>query len=223
VNRTVGVALRRSVGGGAIFALSFGALASAPAHEARTVDAAASAALASPTERFDEARPHAAPAAVMIYVEATPVPATRAVVSRASTARTTSAPVSPRRPPVAPPAPLRAVKPAPGAANGFTYGYCTWWVAHKRYVPWRGNAAQWWWNARSFGYSEGRTPRAGAIMVMGYSGTSPQGHVGYVESVNRNGSFVVSEMNWWGVPGGGWGRVDYRTVTSLRGVLGFIY
>jgi surface antigen len=60
-------------------------------------------------------------------------------------------------------------------------------------------------------------------MVMGISGTSPQGHVAYVESVNANGSFVVSEMNWWGVPGGGWNRVDYRTVTSMRGVLGFIY
>jgi len=34
---------------------------------------------------------------------------------------------------------------------------------------------------------------------------------------------VVSEMNWWGVPGGGWNRVDYRTVTSMRGILGFIY
>src|SRR5256886_16994730 len=99
----------------------------------------------------------------------------------------------------------------------------TWWVAHKRYVPWRGNAAQWWWNARAFGFAEGSIPRAGAIMVMGISGTSPQGHVGYIESVNANGSFLVSEMNWWGVPGGGWGRVDYRTGPSLRGILGFIY
>ena len=96
-------------------------------------------------------------------------------------------------------------------------------MAHKRYIPWRGNAAQWWWNARPFGFAEGATPRVGAVMVMGVSGTSPQGHVAYVESVNPDGSFVVSEMNWWGVPGGGWNRVDYRTVTSLRGILGFIY
>ena len=48
-------------------------------------------------------------------------------------------------------------------------------------------------------------------------------HGGNVESVNANGSFVVSEMNWWGVPGGGWNRVDYRTVTSMQDVLGFIY
>jgi surface antigen len=115
------------------------------------------------------------------------------------------------------------VGPVSGAANGFSYGYCTWWVAQKRYIPWRGNAAEWWWTARPFGVTEGATPRVGAVMVMGVSGTSPQGHVGYVESVNANGSFVVSEMNWWGVPGGGWNRVDYRTVTSMRGILGFIY
>jgi peptidoglycan DL-endopeptidase LytE len=119
--------------------------------------------------------------------------------------------------------PSWAVGTVSDAANGFSYGYCTWWVAHKRPIPWRGNAYQWWWNARAFGFAEGPTPRAGAVMVMGISGTSPQGHVAYVESVNPNGSFLVSEMNWWGVPGGGWNRVDYRTVTSMQGVLGFIY
>ena len=107
---------------------------------------------------------------------------------------------------------------ASGAANGFYYGYCTWWVAHKRYVPWRGNAAQWWWNARPFGLSEGSAPRVGAIMVMGVGPWSPEGHVAYVEEVRPDGSFVVSEMNW-----GRWGVVDLRTITSLKGVLGFIY
>jgi surface antigen len=60
-------------------------------------------------------------------------------------------------------------------------------------------------------------------MVMGISASSPQGHVAYVEAINPNGSFLISEMNWWGVPGGGWGRVDFRTMTSMRGILGFIY
>ena len=27
--------------------------------------------------------------------------------------------------------------------NRFPWGYCTWWVASKRYVPWNGNAWQW--------------------------------------------------------------------------------
>jgi len=39
-----------------------------------------------------------------------------------------------------------------------------------------------------------------------------------VEEVRPDGSFVVSEMNW-----GRWGVVDLRTITSLKGVLGFIY
>jgi surface antigen len=148
----------------------------------------------------------------MIYVEATPPPppvvvaAARAAPVRFSSARMSSS------------GPAWAAGPVSGAANGFAAGYCTWWVAHKRAIPWRGNAYQW-----AFGFAEGAAPRPGAVMVMGISGTSPQGHVAYVESVNPNGSFLVSEMNWWGVSGGGWNRVDYRTISSLGGVLGFIY
>jgi surface antigen len=215
VNRTVGATLRLTVGGGAIFAFGFGALASAPQLPISAAASAAVVPLASPIEHFDEAVPHPARTAAMIYVLATPQ-ATATVI-----------------PPPAPPAmrplarvaasvPARAAGPVAGGGNGFSYGYCTWWVANKRSIPWRGNAAQWWWNARPFA-AEGPAPQPGAVMVMGVSGTSPQGHVGYVESVNSDGSFVVSEMNWWGVPGGGWNRVDYRKVTSLRGVLGFIY
>jgi surface antigen len=150
----------------------------------------------------------------MIYVEATPEPPAVAPI-------TVAAPVRFARMSTA--GPSWAVGTVSGVANGFSYGYCTGWVAHKRPIPWRGNAYQWWWNARAFGFAEGPTPRAGAVMVLGISGSSPQGHVAYVESVNPNGSFLVSEMNWWGLPGGGWNRVDYRTVTSMQGVLGFIY
>jgi len=215
VNRTVGATLRLTVGGGAIFAFGFGALASAPQPPITGAAAAAVVPLSSPIEHMDEPIPHQARAAAVIYVLATPEPtptvaAVQPVVGRPM-ARTAARISS------------SAAAPAPGGGNGFSYGYCTWWVAHKRYIPWRGNAAQWWWNARAFGAAEGATPRAGAVMVMGVSGTSPQGHVGYVESVNPDGSFVVSEMNWWGVAGGGWNRVDYRTVTSMRGILGFIY
>jgi surface antigen len=215
VNRTVGVRLRRSLGRGAIFALGFGAVSAAPP-QATTVSASATALpLTSAAVDTEDPLPLKARAAVLVYVEATPPPEPLAVV------------------PIAAPPPVRfarmssgpswSVGSVAGAANGFAYGYCTWWVAHKRYIPWRGNAYQWWWNARPFGFAEGGTPRAGAVMVMGISGTSPQGHVAYVESVNPNGSFLVSEMNWWGVAGGGWNRVDYRTVTSMQGVLGFIY
>ena len=107
-----------------------------------------------------------------------------------------------------------------GSGGKFPYGFCTWWVAHKRYVPWSGDAWQWWYEARLYGFSEGQAPQAGAIMVQGISWASPVGHVAYVESVNADGSFTVSEMNY-----GRWGVVDYRTIRSTAGldILGFIY
>jgi len=216
VNRTVGLTLRRTAGGGVIFALGFGGFSPGP-HQLVALSAAP--AVLPQTSSVTDAElvvPRPARATLVIYTEAVP----QAIPT--SIPATPSAPV-PRASARVPAGPAWSVGSVSGASNGFTYGYCTWWVAHKRYVPWRGNAAQWWWNARPFGYAEGSGPRAGAIMVMGYSGTSPQGHVAYVESVNPNDSFLVSEMNWWGVPGGGWGRVDYRTVSSFSGVLGFIY
>jgi surface antigen len=218
VNRTVGIRLRRSVGRGAIFALGFGAISSAGQHQLTPVSASITTVLPltrAVVEPDDPLPRQPRTAAVMIYVEATPPPPAVVAIApaplRVASARMSSS------------GPAWAGGPVSGAANGFSYGYCTWWVAHKRSIPWRGNAYQWWWNARAFGFAEGAAPRPGAVMVMGISGTSPQGHVAYVESVNPNGSFLVSEMNWWGLPGGGWNRVDYRTVTSMRGVLGFIY
>ncbi|HVD02283.1 MAG TPA: CHAP domain-containing protein [Candidatus Dormibacteraeota bacterium] len=100
--------------------------------------------------------------------------------------------------------------------NHFTYGYCTWYVANRRYVPWFGNAIDWWPNARPFGYAEGPTPRVGAIMVTRESG---YGHVAYVESVNADGSWTVSEMNFTG-----WDQVDRRTIRPGQvPLVGFIY
>lgn len=107
-----------------------------------------------------------------------------------------------------------------GSGGKFPYGFCTWWVAHKRYIPWTGDAWQWWYQARLYGFAEGQAPKAGAILVQGISWASPVGHVAYVESVNADGSFTVSEMNY-----GRWGVVDYRTIRSTTGldILGFIY
>lgn len=99
--------------------------------------------------------------------------------------------------------------------NRFPYGWCTYYVASRRNVPWSGNAGDWYWNAQSAGYSVGRAPAPGAIMVTGESGW---GHVAYVESVNGN-TFTVSEMNY-----NGWGVVSSRTITTSSVPLyGFIY
>jgi len=106
--------------------------------------------------------------------------------------------------------------PAGPYPNHFSYGFCTYYVATRRYVPWFGNAIDWWPNARSYGYPEGSTPKPGAIMV---TRESSIGHVAYVESVSGN-TFVVSEMNFTA-----WNVVDRRTIT-LGGrvpIVGFIY
>jgi surface antigen len=104
---------------------------------------------------------------------------------------------------------------APGG-NHFAYGYCTWYVANRRNIPWMGNAIDWWPNARPYGYAEGGLPAVGAVMV---TRESPIGHVAYVESVNGDGSWTVSEMNY-----AGWNVVDRRTIHP-GGVplVGFIY
>ncbi|MEO6798275.1 MAG: LysM peptidoglycan-binding domain-containing protein [Candidatus Dormibacter sp.] len=81
----------------------------------------------------------------------------------------------------------------PYPATGFPVGWCTWYVATKRNVTWRGDAGYWYANASAQGYPVGPTPKVGAIMV---TWESWAGHVAYVEAVNADGSWVVSEMNW---------------------------
>jgi LysM repeat protein len=81
----------------------------------------------------------------------------------------------------------------PYPATGFPAGWCTWYVATKRNVTWRGDAGFWYQNAAAQGYSVGSVPKPGSIMV---TWESWAGHVAYVESVNADGSWVVTEMNW---------------------------
>jgi surface antigen len=102
-----------------------------------------------------------------------------------------------------------------GSGHRFPYGYCTWYVASRKYVPWGGNAGTWLYHAKSAGYATGKTPRPGAIMV---SSESWWGHVAIVEKVS-GGSFTISEMNY-----AGWGKKSTRAVAAgSRAVKGFIY
>ena len=102
--------------------------------------------------------------------------------------------------------------------NHFAYGYCTWYVANRRCIPWMGNAWEWYGNARAAGFPVGSQARVGAVAVWGI-GMSAWGHVAYVESV-QPGGFTVSEMNY-----NAWGQVNSRYVPySNPGPLeGFIY
>lgn len=103
-----------------------------------------------------------------------------------------------------------------GSGHSYPYGWCTWYVAQKRYVPWGGNAGTWIYNAKSLGYRTGRQPQVGSIMVS--TENRFYGHVALVERVSGD-SITVSEMNYVG-----WGKVSRRTLSaSSRAIKGFIY
>lgn len=104
-----------------------------------------------------------------------------------------------------------------GSYSGFPAGYCTYYVAKKRGdVSWNGNAGTWFNKAKAQGKPTGSTPKAGAIVVTNESGW---GHVGYVENVNKDGSYTISEMNY-----AGFGKTSTRTLSPGNGrVKGFIY
>ncbi|MBQ3445712.1 LysM peptidoglycan-binding domain-containing protein [Candidatus Saccharibacteria bacterium] len=86
-----------------------------------------------------------------------------------------------------------------GLGGPYAAGQCTQWAWYKwqqigREVPsnW-GNAYSWGVMAAASGYQVDHTPAAGAIFQ---SSSGWYGHVGYVESVNPDGSIVASEMNY---------------------------
>ncbi|HAP4570959.1 TPA: CHAP domain-containing protein [Enterococcus faecalis] len=89
--------------------------------------------------------------------------------------------------------------------NAYAPGNCTWYVYNrfaqlgKSIHPTMGNANQW---VNNYGQTQGATlmptPEKGdaVIFINGAAGASPQyGHVAYVEHVNSDGTFVISEMN----------------------------
>ena len=102
-----------------------------------------------------------------------------------------------------------------GTGHRFPYGYCTWYVASRRYIPWGGNAGTWLYRAKAMGYATGRKPQVGSIMV---SSESWWGHVAIVEKVSGN-TITISEMNYKG-----WAKKSSRTLdASSRVIKGFIY
>lgn len=93
--------------------------------------------------------------------------------------------------------------------------WCTDYVHSRRPdVPVYGNAGYGWVNsAQADGKATGSTPQAGAVAVS-------NGHVAYVESVNADGSYTVSEMGWNYKAG----NYNKRTVSAGSGEFGkFIY
>jgi LysM repeat protein len=106
----------------------------------------------------------------------------------------------------------------PYTNNKFPVGWCTYYVATKRNVTWNGDAGYWYANASAQGYPVGPTPKVGSIMV---TWESWAGHVAYVEAVNPDGSWMVSEMNWVA-----FNTIDERTIKPGQlgqKLVGFIY
>jgi len=97
-------------------------------------------------------------------------------------------------------------------SNGYTYGYCTWWVAQRRIQVGKplpsnlGNASSWGYIARNAGLPTGNSPRQYAAAV---TSTYGEGHVVFVEAVNPDGSILISEMNHLG-----WGVKDTQTIDA---------
>ena len=106
----------------------------------------------------------------------------------------------------------------PYVNNKFPVGWCTYYVATWRNVTWNGDAGYWYANASAQGYAVGPTPQPKSIMV---TWESWAGHVAYVESVNADGSWVVTEMNWVAFD-----VIDQRTIKPGQlgsRLVGFIY
>lgn len=114
--------------------------------------------------------------------------------------------------------PARTVFADGKASHHYPFGYCTWYVAQQRYIPWAGHAKSWLAEARTHGFATGKTPALGAIMVT--QETARYGHVAYVESVSADGKWVtISEMN---APY--FGRKTVRTLpTTYPYIKGYIY
>lgn len=92
------------------------------------------------------------------------------------------------------------------SANGYPWGWCTWYAASRGGAPsnW-GNANTWAYYARLSGWNVSSSPSAGAIFQ---TPAGWAGHVGIVEEVYDNGTMKISDMN--GIAG--WGRVGYAVV-----------
>ncbi|MGT2906527.1 phage tail tip lysozyme [Streptococcus dentiloxodontae] len=107
------------------------------------------------------------------------------------------------------------------AGNGYPVGQCTWYVANRLVETGlvgnalssnNGNGGDWVASLVAKGWTYSSVPKAGAVMsvVGGFDGTySSYGHVAFVEAVNDDGTFLISECNYDGVQD----KVHYRVLT----------
>jgi surface antigen len=92
---------------------------------------------------------------------------------------------------------IRTASTNQNSGNGYSYGYCTWYVAQEKGITER------WGNARDWPVNS-NTPQVGAIIV---TYESRLGHVGKVIKVIDSETITIREMNY-----AGWNKISERTV-----------
>ncbi len=116
------------------------------------------------------------------------------------------------------------------SSSRFSYGWCTWYVAERRAVPWSGGASKWWDNSAGAGFARGSVPMPGAVAVFidpgdgryGIPGTAENGHVAYVVwSDPSTGRFRVAEK--FGPTYAASERDLQIGTPGTAGLVGFIY
>ncbi len=100
----------------------------------------------------------------------------------------------------------------PCIPNGYDCGWCTWWAAYRwsqthatPFPQGLGDAYSWTSLAPSHGLAVGFRPPSGGVVIW-FPGAD---HVGFVESINADGSLYVSEMHVLSYNG-----ITYRTIPS---------
>ncbi|GAK30743.1 surface antigen [Weissella oryzae SG25] len=112
--------------------------------------------------------------------------------------------------------------------NKYPFGQCTWYVYNRMKqtghpLPWfsgdGGNGGYWGEVAKQQGFNvEANKPHEGwAVSFKGgqFGAIAPYGHIAFVEHVNDDGSFLVSECN---VMNPGSGTISFREISSGQGL-----
>ncbi|MGA9921539.1 MAG: CHAP domain-containing protein [Candidatus Dormiibacterota bacterium] len=104
-------------------------------------------------------------------------------------------------------------------------GQCTWFVATQAYIPWHGNAEDWYGDdVHANTYPTGSTPRVNSIVVFDPGGYySDLGHVAWVIAVGLGPTGAEFEVEEDNVVDEGSGTQDRRIVPNTEGVMQFLY
>lgn len=192
-------------------------VAESEAPAAMTVEEAPAEETAAPAEEVSAPAVEEVEAAEAAPAESAPAPAAEEVQTEEVSAPAVE---EVEQPQAATPAASAPVTSASNGANYYDWGTCAWYVFEQRSQRglgvgnmW-GDAKNWAAGAQAAGYSVSNSPSVGAIMqAPAYTnGAYGLGHVAIVESVNSDGSIVVSEMQF----NGGLGSVSTRTLSASQ-------